>query len=87
MLLMGNIDTASTGVKKTFLTEGEVLELLRAKCAGQRLRAMAMKIKVSHGYLGDVLVGQRPIGPSILSFLNLEKRTVSTYHRKRKVSA
>lgn len=70
------------------MTEDQVLALLRReiKKAGNQ-RQWALKNGISTGFLGDVLHGRAPIGPSILKVLGLEvESTTTTYrwtHRKR----
>lgn len=48
-------------------------------------RQWALRHDISTGFLGDVLNGRAPIGPSILTALGLEvERTVTTYRRKKR---
>jgi hypothetical protein len=49
------------------------------------VREMATDIKVTPGYLYDVLKGRRDLGPSVLAYLGLEKQTIVsvTYTHKK----
>lgn len=60
------------------MTRIEARTLLLRTMGNRSVREMATDIKVTPGYLYDVLKGRRDLGPSILTFLGLEKQTVTT---------
>lgn len=68
------------------MTARNIIDLLQAKRNLRSARALAVEMKVSHGYLCDVLAGKRDPGPSILDYLGLEKRsqTLTVYVPKGK---
>lgn len=76
---------------KNELTDSAVLNLLREKVeiVGS-MRKVAAQSDLSVGYISDVLLGRRAIGPKLAGWLGLErevtKTTVVTYRRKPKVS-
>jgi transcriptional regulator with XRE-family HTH domain len=49
------------------------LQMLRERQGGRSLRAFAREIGVSPMYLSDLYHGRREPGPTILSYLQLEK--------------
>lgn len=57
------------------LTQDEVIEALNELLLTRTVRALAMEMRVTRGYLYDVLKGKRAPGPSVLKFLDLEKLT------------
>jgi len=58
------------------------LEMLRAQLAGQSLRSLARKMRVSNPYLSSVLLKKQPPGPKILRYLGLERVKSVTYRPK-----
>ena len=59
--------------------------MLKEKQGDRSIRQFAKKIGCSHAYLAYVLKGERPAGPKILKYLNLERILVPRKPVKRKV--
>lgn len=69
------------------MTTHDVRTLLLRTMGPRSVREMATEIKVSPSYLYDVLRGARPPGPTILTYLQLDRNieTIVTYRpRKRR---
>jgi hypothetical protein len=56
------------------------LQMLRDRLKSQSLRSVARELDCSAAYLSDVMNGKRPVGPSIVEALGLEK--IVSYRRK-----
>lgn len=65
------------------LTRNDVLRELQKRMQGHSVRSLAFEMQVSASYLYDVIRGKRDPGPSILTYLNLEKNAVTTVVYKR----
>jgi hypothetical protein len=66
------------------LSEKEVVWKLRGEASMSGVNALAVEMKVSRGYLYDVLNEKRSPGPSILKYLNLERVEVRQIHYRRR---
>ena len=55
-----------------YVTESQVLELLRQRQGGLSQKEYANKIGISPQFLNDILLGRRGIHDDVLAFLGLE---------------
>ena len=59
-----------------YLTEADIVERLRALCAGRLARDVAAELGVSPQYLTDVVHGRRPPAEKIASALGYDRKTL-----------
>lgn len=70
------------------MTEQEALEQVKALAQKERSdRIFAAKCGISQPYFSQILNGKRPMTNKLLEAVGLERRTVTSYHRKAKVPA
>jgi len=60
----------------TYLTEKQVVDLLRAKKGSQTQAEIASRMGISMQYLGHILRGIRSPGQKVLKYLGLKKVTL-----------
>ena len=58
------------------------IELLKQRMEGRSLRDLAKAIPCSPAYLSDVMNGNRPPGPKILTFLGLQRIKPQVIYKK-----